>query len=144
AFGASGDRPTHNLVAVTSRDGKWLAAHGGASALSVGNGWHDCIHLVPQVQAYLQERADRISIRNMIYVIPNDKNSLLQRFHQDFPNGAGVPDITVSNHKDGGLRVAPRSPNESPLDLSLDVIGAAPSRKASGGTGRKSSPWGGF
>src|SRR5205807_527354 len=106
--------------------------------------WHDCIHLVPQVQAYLQERADRISIRNMIYVIPNDKSSLLQCFHRDFPNGASVPDITVSTHKDGVLMVAPHAPNAPPLDLSLDVLGVALPRKGSGGTEWKASPWGGF
>lgn len=67
AFGASGDRPLHELVGVASHDGKWLAAIGCEYNLSLGQGWHDCIHHVPWIPKYLDEAAGRVSHRSMIY-----------------------------------------------------------------------------
>ena len=133
AFGASGDRPLYGLVGVTSRDGEWLSAIGCSHAKNVGQGWHDCIHHVPKMQMYLDDRNARIVHRTMLYVMSNDKRRLLEHFRRDFPD-ADETSLEVSAGKSGALRVRPRLRNAPAVDLALAVPGA----------GWEASEWGGF
>jgi hypothetical protein len=143
-FGASGDRPLYGVVAVASRDGRWLAAIGSATTNTLGQGWHDCIHHVPNLQADLDERAGRIVHRSMLYVMPNDSGRLLQSYRQDFAGETAVPDVSVSAGENATLRVAPRAESVTGLDLSLNILGANGERQGSRGAAWKTSPWGGF
>jgi hypothetical protein len=145
-FGASGDRPLYGVVAVASRDGRWLAAIGSATTNTLGQGWHDCIHHVPRLQADLDERAGRIVHRSMLYVMPNDRRRLLQSYRQDFSGEMAAPEVSVSagENENATLQVTPRSASVSGLDLSLDILGTDGQRKESQGAAWKTSPWGGF
>ena len=139
AFGASGDRPIHDLVGVASRDRKWLAAIGCRHTTTLGQGWHDCIHHVPDMQKYLDAGASRIVHRSVLYVMPNDKRKLLESFRQDFeakPAGDGIS-VSVANHD--RLAVSTRSPTATPFDLSLVVDNAGRRHRAVW----KASSWGG-
>jgi hypothetical protein len=144
AFGASGDRPIYNLVGVGSRDGKWLAAIGCTEAGTLGQGWHDCIHHVPQMQSYLNEHTGIIRHGSMIYVMANDKNKLLESFRQDFPIDQEDQKLRILAGKGGVLKIAPHAPSELGLDLSLNIVGAGRNRQTNVSPGWKASPWGGF
>jgi hypothetical protein len=157
AFGASGDRPIHNIVAVTSQDDRWLAAVGCARARTLGQGWHDCIHHVADMQTYLEEYAGQIRHRSMIYVMPNDRRWLLQSYLKDFPVRIGVdaPDDTpfradshptvVSAGRNGTLQVAPSGVPHAPRLLAKLGLCSADGRSQIGRSPAwKVSPWGGF
>ena len=138
AFGASGDRPVHGLVGVTSRDGKWLAAIGCKHNRTLGQGWHDCIHYVPDVQAYLDEQAGRTVYRVMIYIMPNNPRRLLEAFLTDFPAADDESTFQVSagpahtGPMTGTLRLTPSAPDAPPLTLSLDLLGGGPEKETPG------------
>jgi hypothetical protein len=144
AFGASGDRPLISLVGVTSRDGKWLAAIGCAEARTLGQGWHDCIHHVPQMQAYLDEKSGRIRHRSMIYVMVNDKRNLLESFQKDFPVNNEDTETRIQAGKNGALRINPPSQSESGLDLYLNVVSHGRQRETNVSPAWRVSSWGGF
>jgi hypothetical protein len=143
AFGASGDRPLYGLVGVVSRDDRWLAAIGCARTRTLGQGWHDCIHYVPELQPYLDEGRGDLSHRTALYVMPNDKQELLRRFQQDFPPR---PDgrIRVSTAKGGVLNIGSSSQNSNDLKLSLDVISDRRTHDEQKTQAWEVSPWGGF
>jgi hypothetical protein len=136
AFGASGDRPVRDLVGVVSRDGKWLAAIGCSRTRTLGQGWHDCIHHVVDMQKYFDPAGRRIAHRSMIYVMPNDKRRLLESFQADFPSSPEAAGMSVSPGA-RGLTVVAGPRGAAAPELSFDVPGA--------GDGRwQASPWGGF
>jgi hypothetical protein len=137
AFGASGDRPLYGLVGVTSKDENWVSAIGCSHAKNVGQGWHDCIHHVPKMQMYLDEKNSRIVHRTVIYVMPNDKRRLLESFRQDFPE-AEQRALQLSAGKSGTLRVRPRLQNAPAVDLALAIPGRG------GQASWEPSAWGGF
>lgn len=123
AFGTSGDRPVYGLVGVTSHDGKWLAAIGCRYNLNLGQGWIDCIHVVPPLQQrYLDEKTGRIIQRSMIYVMPNDHRALLDAFRQDFPPVSEESEFEVSAGKDGILQLKPSAKGRPGLELSIDTV----------------------
>lgn len=138
AFGASGDRPLYGVVGVASKDGKWLSAIGCSRAKNVGQGWHDCIHHVPKMQMYLDERHSRIIHRSVLYVMPNDKRKLLESFQRDFPE-VNEGQLQLSAGNDGTLRVNPRLQGAPAIDLSIAIPGAGSQSES-----WQSSPWGGF
>jgi hypothetical protein len=142
AFGASGDRPVQGIVGVESRDGRWLAAIGCAETRTLGQGWHDCIHHVPQLQADFDERTGRIVHRTVLYVMPNDKRRLLQSFRDDCPAVTGRESLALTASEDGRLRLTPRPPGGSALDVGLDLAGGAQPRSRA--SAWEASPWGGF
>ena len=145
AFGASGDRPIYGLVGVTSHDSKWLAAIGCRYNQSIGQGWIDCIHIVPPLQQrYLDDKTGRIVQRSMIYVMPNDHRALLDAFRRDFP---AVPDesaLDVSVGKDGVLQLKPRVGGGSGLEVSLDTVGADGRQKTEPDVAWEATYWGSF
>jgi hypothetical protein len=141
-FGASGDRPLYGIVGVSSRDGKWLAAIGCARTQTLGQGWHDCIHHVPSMQAYLDERAGRILHQTVLYVMPNNRRRLLASFQRDSP--AEEPSLKVAAGKSGTLQARPRSQAAPSLNLALDLLSGGPSQKPGKTPAWSASPWGGF
>ncbi len=144
AFGASGDRPIHDLVGVASRDRKWLAAIGCRHTTTLGQGWHDCIHHVPDIQKYWDAGGSRIVHRSVLYVMPNDKGRLLESFRRDFPEATETDQIQVSAGEGGTLRVRPRLPGARPLTLSIDIDGSSGRQARGRDVNWKAAPWGGF
>ena len=139
AFGASGDRPLYGVVGVASKDDRWISGIGCEHAKNVGQGWHDCIHHVVQMQKYFDDGSSRILHRSVIYVMANDKGRLLESFRQDFPDQPADRRIRVSAGKDGTLQVSPRSQKASPLDVSLKLDGTGERLQ-----NWENSRWGGF
>ena len=144
AFGASGDRPLYGVVGVASSDGRWLSAIGCAHAKNLGQGWHDCIHHVPQMQKYLDQRTSRILHRSVLYVMPNDRGRLPESFRQDFPDAAEGQRIRIAAGKNETLRVWPRSQNAPAVDVSLKLIGPNDRPEKNRTLNWEASSWGGF
>ena len=144
AFGASGDRPLCGLVGVSSRDGRWLSAMGCTTAWTLGQGWHDCIHLVPQMQAYLDEPSSRITHRSVIYVMANDKQKLLESYSRDFPSHEEDKAVQLSVGKASTLKITPPLQNNLSLDLSLKTFGTRKPEQESRSSNWRVSGWGGF
>ena len=141
AFGASGDRAIEGLVGVVSRDGKWLAAIGCEHNRIVGQGWHDCIHHLPDVPRYLDEKAGRIVHRSMIYVMPNDRRRLLEAFRKDFPVEKPALEVVADGRK---LRLRPRERGAPRLELSLDAVGPDGRRTEKTAIAWEPTYWGAF
>ncbi|MEW5977080.1 MAG: hypothetical protein AB1898_14860 [Acidobacteriota bacterium] len=138
AFGASGDRPVEGIVAVESEDGRWLAAIGCAYTRTLGQGWHDCIHHVPDMQKYFDRNDAKLRHRSALYVMPNDKVRLLEAFHRDFSNERS--EIKASPTDGGQLRVQAPSRNLPAIDLALGLADQSGSRSVEW----EVSPWGGL
>jgi len=119
AFGTCGDRPVVGLIGAVSRDGKWLTAVGRPYNLSIGQGWHDCLHCGGHTRWYLDEAAGRIHQKTMLYVMPNDKEALLRAYFADFPGGGGA---TAEPSDDQGLR-GPRPGSRLGVPLSVQESG---------------------
>lgn len=158
AFGTCGDRPVHDLIGTTSRDGKWLTAMGRRYNLSIGQGWHDCLHTGGHTRWYVDEKAGKILQRTMLYVMPNDKEKLLAVYLEDFPAAEGlkepVPDdqglrgqrpgsrtgTRLEVEPDGRtLRVRPVEKGAPALEFSLEAADA--SRKTDAGQWKRTY-WG--
>ncbi len=84
SWGNSDDRPTHSLVGVVSRDGQHLAAWACRKCVGIGQGWHDCLHLLPDMSQDYDTTANRIETTARMYFLPNDMDALLARYQQDF------------------------------------------------------------
>jgi len=124
SFGASGDRTIYGIVGVNSKDGRWLSAISCEHNRNIGQGWHDCIHTVPEMQRYLEE-AGRITHRGMLYVMPNDKQKLLEAFCSDLPS-AGTSAFTVTPQADGSLLLGPAAAGAPRLKLLLEAVDGDP------------------
>jgi len=83
-WGVSTDRPVYSLVGAVSRDGKHLAAWGCYQCGGIGQGWHDCLHLLPDLSLDYDEEKNRIASRSMFYFMENDPDRLLARYRADF------------------------------------------------------------
>jgi hypothetical protein len=84
SWGNSDDRPTRSLVGVVSRDGRHLAAWGCRRCVGMGQGWHDCLHLLPDMSRDLDGATNRIETVARMYFLPNDPDALLARYAEDF------------------------------------------------------------
>ena len=84
SWGNSSDRPTESLVGVVSRDGKHLAAWGCRRCVGIGQGWHDCLHLLPDMSLDYDPATNRIESVAILYFLPNDPDALLARYREDF------------------------------------------------------------
>ena len=119
--GASGDRPVAGLVAVTSRDGKWLSATACRYNNTIGQLYMDCIHIVPNPVKYFDPTTGKTRIRAMLYVMPNDPKKLFEAYLADFPP---TPSLKLQAAADGSLLVAPGGQPDAPLSLGLSLADA--------------------
>lgn len=84
SWGVSTDRPVYSLVGVVSRNDKHLAAWGCHQCGGIGQGWHDCLHLLPDLSLDYDDEANRINSRSIFYFMENDPDKLLARYKADF------------------------------------------------------------
>ncbi|MBT3267459.1 hypothetical protein HN371_09920 [Candidatus Poribacteria bacterium] len=84
SWGNSDDRPTRSLVGIVSRDGAHLAAWGYRRCVGIGQGWHDCLHLLPDLSLDYDPAANGIESTAILYFMPNDPDALLARYEADF------------------------------------------------------------
>ena len=121
---APGMRPVCGIMAITSHDGKWFCALANRHNTTIGQLWMPCTHYVPDVKKYLDAGAERIVMRTMIYVMPNDPKKLMEAFRRDYPDAFGAATFDVIPAGDGTLRVKPKAAGVPELILKLDVAGA--------------------
>jgi hypothetical protein len=84
SWGNSKDRPVYSLVGIVSRDGKSLAAWGCYQCDGIGQGWHDCLHLLPDLSLDYDGEKNRIASRSVFYFMENAPDKLLARYRADF------------------------------------------------------------
>lgn len=84
SWGVSTDRPVYSLVGAVSRDGEHLAAWGCYQCSGIGQGWHDCLHLLPELSLDYDGETNRIASRSVFYFMENDPDKLLARYKADF------------------------------------------------------------
>jgi hypothetical protein len=85
-WGNSTDRYLYPLLGCLSRDGKHLVAMGTDSNRSMGEGWHDCLHVNPTWGPFDPDTG-RVACRFKLYLMENDPEALLKRFAADLPEG---------------------------------------------------------
>jgi len=83
-WGVSSDRPVYSLVGVVSKDGKHLAAWGCYQCSGIGQGWHDCLHLLPDLSLDYDAETNKIVSRSVFYFMENDPDKLMARYKADF------------------------------------------------------------
>ena len=84
SWGVSTDRPVYSLVGAVSRDGRHLAAWGCYQCDGIGQGWHDCLHLLPDLSLDYDREKNRIASRSVFYFMENDPDKLLAKYRADF------------------------------------------------------------
>ena len=73
-----------SLVGAVSRDGEHLAAWGCYQCSGIGQGWHDCLHLLSDLSLDYDGETSRIASRSVFYFMENDADELLARYKADF------------------------------------------------------------
>jgi len=86
ARGRSPDRPVYPITGVVSRDKRHMAAMAWPETGSIGQVWHDCLHLRPRIVESYDKETQRTESLGVIYFLLNDPALLLQRFKEDFPD----------------------------------------------------------
>lgn len=84
-WGVSDSRPTYSLVGIVSRDGKHLAAWGCNRSNGLSQGWHDCLHLGPDLRGDYDRKANRTVSHFKMYFMRLDPEKLLVEYKKDFP-----------------------------------------------------------
>jgi hypothetical protein len=64
--------------------GKHLAAWGCCQCDGIGQGWHDCLHLLPDLSLDYDKDKNRIASRSVFYFMENDPDKLLAKYRADF------------------------------------------------------------
>jgi hypothetical protein len=82
-WGLSTDRPIYSLIGEVSRDGRYLTAFGCRRSALLGQGWHDCLHISPDMRDDYDEAANRITSRWRMYFMENDPARLLGQYVAD-------------------------------------------------------------
>ena len=93
-WGNSTDRYLYPLLGCFSKDGKHLVAMGTDTNRSMGQGWHDCLHVNPVWGAFDAE-AGQVTSRFKLYLMANDPDALLKQFAQDFPAAMALQEKRV-------------------------------------------------
>jgi len=83
-WGNSTDQPVHSIVGIVSRDGRYLAAWGCRRSTRLCQGWHDCLHLGPDMSGDYDPDTNRTVSRLKMYFMENDPDKLLERYKGDF------------------------------------------------------------
>lgn len=86
-WGISADRPIYSLIGIASRDRKYLAAWGCRRSNNLSQGWHDCLHLGPNMRPDYDERQNRTVSHFKMYFVDFDPVKLLDAYKRDFPSG---------------------------------------------------------
>lgn len=81
------DRVTNGLIGCVSADNRWILALASDWTFELFEGVYVCLHSDPWIGG-LQPGESR-KIRQRLYVIPNDPDTLLRRYRQDFPPSPG-------------------------------------------------------
>ncbi|MEW6355853.1 MAG: hypothetical protein AB1696_05995 [Planctomycetota bacterium] len=84
-WGISDARPIYSIVGVVSRDGKHLSAWGCKKSRNLSQGWHDCLHLGPDLSIDYDEKTNRTVSRLKMYFMEFDPDKLLAQYKADFP-----------------------------------------------------------
>jgi hypothetical protein len=94
------DRPIYTLAGEISRDGRHLVAWGCRSGSRVGQVWHDCLHLSPNVREEYDEAANVMRARWRFYFMENDPDRLLRMYLADIK--PTPPAVSVNAEDDDG------------------------------------------
>lgn len=99
------DRPIYTLAGEISRDGKYLVAMGCRRGSRVGQVWHDCLHLSPDLRDEYDEAANELRARWRMYFMGNDPDRLLRMYLADIK--PPVPAVSVeAKAPDGPLAIS--------------------------------------
>ena len=82
-WGISTDRFIYSLVGEVSRDRKHLVAFGCRRSNLLGQGWHDCLHISPDMREEYAAAANQINSRWRMYFMENDSARLLRLYLAD-------------------------------------------------------------
>lgn len=83
-WGNSTDQPVYSIVGEASRDGKYLAAWGCKRSNSIGQGWHDCLHIGPDLRPDYDEETNKTVSHFKMYFMEFDPQKLLEQYKKDF------------------------------------------------------------
>lgn len=84
-WGISDEQPTHSLIGIVSRDGKHLAAWACRDSKTLLQGWHDCLHIWPDMSIDYDENTNRTVSHFKMYFMESDLDRLLEQYNKDFP-----------------------------------------------------------
>ena len=90
-WGNSTDRPVYSIAGEVSRGMKYLVAWGCTKSRNIGQGWHDCLHIGPDLLVDYDEETNRTVSHFKMYFMEFDSEKLLKQYREDFP----VPDLDV-------------------------------------------------
>jgi len=82
-WGISTDQPIYSLVGEVSRDGKYLTAFGCLQTNQLGQGWHDCLHISPNLRVEYDEATNETRSHWRMYFMENDPDRLLRMYLVD-------------------------------------------------------------
>ena len=83
-WGNSTDQPIYSIAGEVSRDMKYLAAWGCKRSNSIGQGWHDCLHIGPDLRLDYDEKTNRTVSHFKMYFMEFDPEELLKQYKEDF------------------------------------------------------------
>ena len=114
------DRPIYMLAGEVSRDGEYLVAMGCRRGGRVGQVWHDCLHLTPDLRDEYYEAANELRARWRFYFMENDPDRLLRMYLEDIkPPPAAV---SVEAEGDGPILVTSSELPGQSAKLALRVV----------------------
>ncbi len=119
-WGTSTDRPIYSLVGEVSRDGKYLTAFGCLQTNQLGQGWHDCLHISPNLRGEYDEGANEIRSHWRMYFMENDPDRLLRLYLADFK--LEPPSISATPQRDGTLALSSKDLPAQKATLALRVF----------------------
>jgi hypothetical protein len=91
-WGLSTDQPIYSLVGEVSRDGKYITAFGCRQTNQLGQGWHDCLHISPNLRIEYDETTNETKSHWRMYFMENDPDRLLRVYLADLkPEPPPVP-----------------------------------------------------
>ena len=83
-WGNSTEQPIYSIVGEVSRDKKYLAAWGCKRSKNIGQGWHDCLHIGPDLRLDYDETTNQTVSHFRMYFMEFDPEKLLRQYKADF------------------------------------------------------------
>lgn len=77
-------RPVNGLIGCYSRDNRWILATASSRTHELFEGVYACIHSDPAVGGL--DPGQTKTVRQKIYLLPNEPEALLRRYERDFPD----------------------------------------------------------